>query len=377
MAEPHTSGATGRKIRVLVADDSAVMRRAITRILEFDPSMEVVATARDGAEAIEMVATLRPDAITMDVNMPRVDGLRAVEEIMGRFPTPIVLLSAFAQPGSAVTRKALSTGAVHVMQKPSEFGIALDIDMHAEELRSRVREAARVRVVRNATFGMEHQAPVRVPKAPVLARPDHGGLPIIAIGSSTGGTVALAEILPLFPAELPACVLIVQHMPPGYTGSWARQLNEVSKISVAEARHGDLLGPARALIAPGGHHMEVRRGAVQLSAGPRVKHHRPSVDVLFDSLVPQGPRVIAALLTGMGDDGVAGMQRLHAAGAQTLVQDQRTSVVWGMAGAAVRTGCVQRQCSPVEAAQHLILRANHLASSSGDTLAAASGAGRA
>jgi two-component system, chemotaxis family, protein-glutamate methylesterase/glutaminase len=347
-----------RHIRVVIADDSAVMRRVITRILEAEADIEVVGAARDGAEAVELVTSLHPDAITMDVNMPRVDGLRAIETIMGRNPTPIVLLSAFARPGGRVVERALALGVVHVVTKPSEFGIALDLDLQAEELRAKVRSAARVRVIRNASFGMDpaRQAldargcpPRPQPKATPLQ-----SIPVIAIGASTGGTVVLGDMLPLFPKDLGACVLIVQHMPPGYTAEWAQALNESTTLTVTEARHGDFLLPGKVFVAPGGHHMEVKGTHIRLSGGPRVKMHRPSVDVLFDSLLPVAGLVCAVLLTGMGDDGVAGMVRLHAAGAHSLVQDRGSAVVWGMPGAAVRAGCVRKQLPPAEMTAELV-----------------------
>jgi len=341
------------------------MRRVITRILEAAADIEVVGTARDGAEAIELTTRLRPDAVTMDVNMPRVDGLRAIQTIMGRNPTPIVLLSAFARPGGRVVEQALAFGVVHVVSKPSEYGIALDLDLQAEEIRAKVRSAARVRVIRNASFGMDPARQLldaggsELRRRPTAAPAQ--GVPLVAIGASTGGTVVLGEMLPLLPADLPACVLVVQHMPPGYTAEWAASLNQTAALSVAEARHGDFLVPGKVFVAPGGHHMEVRGAHVRLSAGPRVKMHRPSVDVLFDSLIPSAATVCAVLLTGMGDDGVAGMMRLRAAGARSVVQDRDTSVVWGMPGAAVRAGCVQKQLPPFEITRFLVTEVREMA----------------
>jgi len=352
------SGSTARRIRVVVADDSAVMRRVITRILEGASDIEVVATAKDGAEAIELATKLHPDAITMDVNMPRVDGLRAVQTIMGRNPTPIVLLSAFARPGGKVVEQALAYGVVHVVAKPSDYGIALDLDLHAEELRAKVRSAARVPVIRNASFGMDPARQVLSGGAgsfrPRSCPSETSGVPVIAIGASTGGTVVLGEILPLFPADLAACVLVVQHMPPGYTREWAEALDQTTAVKVAEARHGDFLQPGNVFVAPGGHHMELKGTHVRLSAGPHVKLHRPSVDVLFDSLIPLARRVCAVLLTGMGNDGVAGMMRLHASGARSVVQDESSAAVWGMPGAAVKAGCVQKQLRPIELVNYLV-----------------------
>lgn len=342
-----------KKIRVVVADDSAVMRRAITRILEADPRIEVVATARDGAEAIELTAKLRPDAVTMDVNMPRIDGLRAVEIIMGRHPTPIVVISAHVDSDRTVVQRAMARGAVHVIAKPRDLAFAFDPDRQGAEIRAKVREAAHVPVIRNANFGMAARERVLKGPLPVLTGTAEGP-PIVAIGASTGGTIAVGEMLPLLPGDLPACVLIVQHMPPGYTADWARTLDGAAHVTVCEAKHGDHLRAGMVLVAPGGHHMEVRDGTVRLSAGPPVKHHRPSVDVLFDSLRPMASRVIAVLLSGMGDDGAAGMVRLRAAGSETVVQNEASSVVWGMPGAAVKSGCVKRQLPPVETAQFVV-----------------------
>lgn len=365
---------------MIVADDSAVMRRVITRILESEPGFEVIATAKDGMEVIDLAAKLRPDVITMDVNMPRLDGLRAVETIMGRNPIPIVLLSAFARPGGKVVEQALAHGVVHIVQKPSDYGISLDLDLQAEEIRSKVRSAAHVRVVRNASYGMDAGRQVlRTVPNPVAERPRpvrSEGPAIVAIGASTGGTVVIGELLSLLPRDFPSCVLIVQHMPPGYTADWARTLSQGCALAVAEARHGDFVAPGKVFIAPGGHHMEMKREHIALSAGPRVKMHRPSVDVLFDSLLPVAARVYAVLLTGMGDDGVGGMMRLHAAGAATIAQDQATAVVWGMPGAAVRAGCVERQLPADGIARYLIREMERPAADRSPTALRSGGVGR-
>jgi two-component system chemotaxis response regulator CheB len=352
------TGSPRSPIRVLVVDDSGVMRRAITRILESEPDLQVVGTAKDGAEAVELAVRLRPDVITMDVNMPRVDGLRAVQIIMGRQPIPIVIVSGYAQAGGVVQERALAYGAVHVVEKPTGSSISLDIDACAQEIREKVRAAARVPVVRSASFVARlDPKPAPRPERTILPHVPRvapaNGLPVVAIGASTGGTVALGELIPALPAEFAGCLVIVQHMAPGYTAELARALDETARIRVVEAKHGDLLRAGVAFIAPGGHHMEVREERIRLNAGPTVKMHRPSVDVLFDSLRPVAKRVRAVLLSGMGDDGVAGMTRLLAAGAQTIVQNEMSSVVWGMPGAAIKAGCATLQMSPSEIGEHL------------------------
>lgn len=363
--ETEAGKGTARKIRVVVADDSGVMRRVLTRIIETDPRMEVVAVARDGAEAIELTSKLRPDVVTMDINMPRVDGLRAIEVIMGRHPTPIVVISGHVPVDGPAGLRALAFGAVHVVEKSSDLAMAADGDREAENIRSKIRAAANVPVIRNANFGMAparrvmHKAPPPLP----LGEPIDG-LPIVAIGASTGGTVAFAEMLQCFPADFPGCVLVVQHMPAGYTADWARTLDLTAHITVREARDGDHLRPGSVFIAPGGHHMDVRDVRIRVGLGPRVNHHRPSVDVLFDSLRPVAARVTAVLLSGMGEDGVAGMTRLRELGADTVAQTEATSVVWGMPGAAVKSGCVARQLPPPTAGEYVVARVRELAAQS-------------
>jgi two-component system, chemotaxis family, protein-glutamate methylesterase/glutaminase len=350
-------GDSRRRLRVLVADDSAVMRRTITRIIEAPGDMEVIATARDGAEAIELAQSLRPDVITMDVNMPRLDGLRAVEVIMGRHPLPIVIISSYTKRGGKAATQALAYGAVEIVEKPSNVGVSLDLDLQADEIRTKVRTAAHVPVVRTASFGMVRSAsasqrlPVTAPRR--SATQPSKGFPIVAIGASTGGPAALSEMLSLLPAGFQGCLLIVQHMPPGYTHDLAQCLDQRSAITVVEARHNEPVIAGVAYIAPGGLHMELPHGRIKLHDGPRENLHRPSVDVLFESLLHVAERVQAVLLSGMGDDGMQGMKRLRAGGAATMAQDEESSVVWGMPGAAVKAGCVALQLPPARLAERL------------------------
>lgn len=344
------------RLRVLVADDSGVMRRTITQIVEAEGDMQVIATARDGAEAIELAERLRPDVITMDVNMPRLDGLRAVEVIMGRRPVPVVIISSYTKRGGKAAAQALGYGAVEIVEKPSRVGITLDLDLQATEIRSKVRAAARVRVVRTASFGMARRPqPSARPQvaAPRVSPSKTNGFPIVAVGASTGGPAALSELLAMLPAGFRGSLMIVQHMPPGYTNDLAHCLDQKSLITVVEARHGDPVVPGVAYIAPGGFHMEWSSDHIKLHEGPRQNMHRPSVDVLFESLVPVTERVQCVLLSGMGDDGVEGMKRLRAGGAATIAQDEASSVVWGMPGAATKSGCAVLQFSPARMAEYL------------------------
>jgi two-component system chemotaxis response regulator CheB len=348
-----------RRLRVLVADDSGLMRRVITNILHAEGDIEVIATARDGAEAVELAETLRPDVITMDVNMPRVDGLRAVEIIMGRNPVPVIIISSYTKRGSKTATQALAYGAVDIVEKPSQVGVSLDLDLQAQEIRAKVRAAARVRVVRTASFGMVRRPAAVEPlsctanAAAAAPRKSTDGMPIVAIGASTGGPAALSEMLPCIPAGFRGCIVIVQHMPPGYTSDLAHCLDQRCAITVVEARHGDPLIPGVAYIAPGGLHMEVVRHHIKLHNGARRNLHRPSVDVLFESLAEAAPRVHAVLLSGMGDDGVNGMKTLRGRGAAALAQDEASSVVWGMPGAAAKAGCAALQFPPARMAEYL------------------------
>lgn len=358
-ADAAPASESERRLRVLVADDSGLMRRVITNILQAEGDIDVIATARDGAEAVELAETLRPDVVTMDVNMPRVDGLRAVEIIMGRNPLPVVIISSYTKRGSKAATQALAYGVVEIVEKPSQVGVSLDLDLQAQEIRAKVRAASRVRVVRTASFGMVRRPaavePLMSTATPrvATARQPAAGLPVVAIGASTGGPAALSEMLPVIPAAFRGCILIVQHMPPGYTSDLAHCLDQRCNITVVEARHGDPLIPGVAYIAPGGLHMEIVRNHIKLHNGARRNLHRPSVDVLFDSLVEAAPRVHAVLLSGMGDDGVLGMKALRARGAAALAQDEPSSVVWGMPGAAAKAGCAALQFPPARMAEYL------------------------
>lgn len=345
-------------IRVLVVDDSALMRKLLTDILSSDPELEVVGAARDPYVARDMIKQLEPHVLTLDVEMPRMDGITFLRNLMRLRPMPVVMISTRTSLGADTTLEALSIGAVDFVTKP-ESDVLNELPAYTEEIVGKVKAAARARVQR----GTERARAVRPAHAPppvpparftadaVLPRaslvPTRGGhrpVRVVAIGASTGGTEAIAEVVSGLPADGPP-VVIVQHMPPGFTARFAERLDLISQVRVREARDRDRLEPGHVYVAPGQKHLLVHRGPggleCQLSDGPPVNRHRPAVDVLFRSVASAvGGAAVGVLLTGMGDDGARGLHELREAGAPIMVQDEATSVVWGMPGAAVRMGPV-------------------------------------
>ncbi len=320
-----------RAIRVLVVDDSAFMRYTITKYLTADPEIEVVGQARDGLDALEKVATLRPDVVTLDVEMPRMDGLTALRRIMREHPVPVVMLSSLTQRGAYTTIQALMRGAVDFVPKPTT---GVDIGTVADELIAKVKVAARSRLA-DASAG----EPVSS-GAKGGVRPFHRGDPLVVIGASTGGPRALQQVLSKLPGDFPAAVAIVQHMPPGFTQSLAQRLNECSSLTVQEAADGDRLAQGLALLAPGDFHLRFRDAhRVALDHGPRRNHVRPAVDVTMESAAEHhGAAVIGVVLTGMGSDGREGARRIKAAGGRVIAEDESTSVVYGMPRSVVEAG---------------------------------------
>ncbi|MFO0725359.1 MAG: chemotaxis response regulator protein-glutamate methylesterase [Myxococcota bacterium] len=330
-------------VKVLIVDDSALVRTVLSRGLSEAPGMEVVGTARDPYEARDLLVKLRPDVMTLDVEMPRMDGVTFLSKIMAVLPTPTVVLSSLTTHGSKLALSALEAGAVDVVEKPAA-GVADGLTHMMRELVSRVRVAATTKVAKRAT------AMVEVGPAPAL---DQTTDAVIGLGASTGGVSALGRILPALPAWTPG-VVIVQHMPAGFTRDFAQRLNGQCQMRVAEAAHGDRVLRGHVLVAPGGdQHLEVRRVGgeyrVALVAGPPVSGHRPSVDVFFRSLAHSaGKNATACLLTGMGEDGARGLLELRGAGGRTYAQDEASSAVWGMPGTAVHLGAADRVL-PLEA----------------------------
>jgi two-component system chemotaxis response regulator CheB len=338
-----------KKIRVLVVDDSAVMRQLLSEVLNSDPSIEVVGTAPDPFVAREKIKLLNPDVLTLDVEMPRMDGLAFLRNLMRLRPMPVVMCSSLTQKGATVALDALSLGAVDFVAKP-KVDVAHGIKEAAQEIISKVKMAAHARVrplvdpVAAMNVDDRHDADVVLPKrtAPThFATTDR----IIAIGASTGGTEAIKEVLSHLPADIPG-VVIVQHIPKAFSGPFALRMNASSVLNVCEAQDRQPILAGHVYIAPGDQHLlVVRDGAryqCRLSDGDLVNRHRPSVDVLFRSVAQSaGRNSIGVMLTGMGRDGAEGMKEMREAGASTIAQDEHTSVVWGMPGAAWEVNAVQ------------------------------------
>lgn len=339
-------------VRVLIVDDSAVVRQLLGEMLARDPGIDVVGTAADPLIAREKIQRLRPDVLTLDIEMPRMSGLEFLEQLMRMRPMPVVMVSTLTERGAAATLQALSLGAVDVVAKP-KASVAAEFERSAADIVARVKHAAKARI-RPAVRG-EPTPPVSVlpartpaiPSGPSAVRPmpataAEGDAHLIALGASAGGTEALRVVLQGLPAHAPAVVL-AQHLPANFSAAFAERLDRHSAMHVREARDGEDILPGHAYIPPGGRHLAiVRHGRgwrCAVEDGPPVNRHKPAVDVLFHSVARHaGARAIGALLTGMGDDGARGLLAMRAAGARTLVQDEATSVVWGMPGAAMRLG---------------------------------------
>lgn len=320
------------KVRVLVVDDSAFMRYTISHHLSTQADMEVVGLASDGVEGVEQVEALRPDVVTLDVEMPRLDGLSALRQIMAKHPVPVVMMSSLTKEGAAITVEALTVGAVDFVTKPSQ---SISVHQVLGELAEKVRQAARARV-RAPGSGAAPRARVAPAPAPAGARVER----LVVIGSSTGGPGALREVIGRLPAGLPAGVVVVQHMPPNFTRSLAERLDELSAVPVKEAVAGDRVQVGQVLLAPGGLHMTLNRnGDIQLADGPTVNGVKPAVDVtMMSAAAAFGERVLAVILTGMGHDGRDGSRAVKQAGGRTIVQDEATCIVYGMPRSVVEAG---------------------------------------
>ena len=329
------------QIRVLVVDDSAFARLAVTRMLRADPEIVVAGVAVDGKDAVEKVLELKPDVVTLDIQMPHISGLDALRQIMERHPVPVLLLSSLTQEGADVTLRGLELGAMDFVDKSSVRGSMNLLDL-GEELRAKVRALAQVPMARLERAHAESRR--RVEAQPALAaRAD-----AVVMAASTGGPAALQAVIPRLPAALPAGVLVVQHIPPGFTRSLAERLAARSAVPVREAEEGDAVTPGQVLIAPAGSHLtlkRVRRGVyVCLSPEPSDTLHRPSADVLMASAARvYGPRLLGVVMTGMGSDGLAGLTAIRAAGGRTLAESEETCVIYGMPKAAAEAGVVDRQ----------------------------------
>jgi len=323
------------KIRVLIVDDSALMRKLLTTVLSADGDIEVVGAAPDPYVAREQIKALNPDVVTLDIEMPHMNGIEFLRKIMELRPTPVVMISTLTQAGAEITLEALEIGAVDFVAKPADAGAVLHL---GSELIPKIKSAAQARLRPRIT-------PLRRPQARAsLPGPSDK---IIAIGASTGGVEALKALLMELPADVPP-VLITQHMPERFTGAFARRLDSECPMHVYEAGHNQVIEHGCAYIAPGGHHLEIERrgGTLQcsLNDGPLVSGHRPSVDVLFHSVAKNvAPRAVGVILTGMGKDGADGLLAMRKAGCATLGQDESTALVYGMPRVAFEIGAVERQ----------------------------------
>lgn len=322
-----------QRVRALVVDDSAFMRRVISDILNSDPEIEVIGYARNGEDAVKKVYDLRPDVVTLDVEMPRLNGLGALSQIMQENPTPVVMLSAYTDRGRRETIEALELGAVDFIAKPSG-----EISLHLEELKgeilTKVKIAARTKVRKLAKI-VKHRP------AKLQARRTDGMRKLVVIGASTGGPKAVLEILSKLPSNLPACFLIVQHMPGGFTTSFAKRLNSKSRLRVEEAKNGAALSQGVAYVAPGDYHMLVNGSSLNVVGGLKLHGVRPAIDFTMESAaIKYGENAVGVLLTGMGIDGAAGMKAIKERGGLTIAQDEETSLVFGMPRAAINLGCV-------------------------------------
>jgi len=325
------------RIRVLVVDDSALMRKLIPAILARDSSIEVVGTAMDGAFALKKIEELQPDVVTLDLEMPRMDGMETLRLIMRRTPLPVILFSTHSKEGGYATLKALAYGAVDFLAKPKDAA-AGRLDEIADQLIAKIKVAKRA-VGRKLPAAVIEEAAVRKKEIRAALPPRR----VIAIGISTGGPNALQFVLSQIPGDFQSTILIVQHMPEGFTEMFAKRLDECSALHVHEARSGDLLLAGRVLICPGNRHMMVRRmprgDMVVLSDSAPVNGHRPSADVLFHSVAQEfGLTTVGILMTGMGDDGAEGLGAIKAAGGMTIAQSEDTCVVSGMPRAAILKG---------------------------------------
>ncbi|TAM11745.1 MAG: chemotaxis response regulator protein-glutamate methylesterase [Nevskiaceae bacterium] len=339
-----------RPIRVLVIDDSALMRQLITELLSTGHDIRVVGAAPDPYAARTLIKQLNPDVLTLDVEMPRMDGLTFLENLMRLHPMPVVMLSSLTERGAEVTLQALELGAIDFINKP-HIDVVHGFNEIAAEIVEKVRTAAATRPRQR----LPRPAPPATAPRAAGYRLTHG---LIAIGASTGGTEAIREVLSAMPPDSPA-VVITQHIPPAFSGPFAQRLDRNSTMHVVEATDNAALLPGHAYVAPGGRHLRVVRDGARfrckLGDDEPVNRHKPSVDVMFDSVArAAGANCAAALLTGMGDDGARGLLRLREAGAETFVQDEATSVVWGMPGVAWRLGAAEHALPLSEVADRLV-----------------------
>ena len=342
-----------KKFRVLIVDDSTFMRKVLESILNSDDQLQVVGQAKDGREAVTLAESLKPDVITMDINMPHVDGLQATAQIMTTNPRPIVIVSSESREGAASTLKALELGAIEFVAKPSS-GIDLDMQSVKDDLLRKVRMSAKVRVVRTASrLASTLQAvgnspastPQRVAPRPQLTAPLDQRFPIVVLGASTGGPATVMRLAPGFTRDFPAAVFLVQHMPATFTTQYAAQLAEFTSIRVKEAEANETVLPGTLYICPGAQHLRVTpAGRIQLdNTSGRINGYLPNIDVTMETVAAYaGAMSIGVVLTGMGNDGANGAKAIKSAGGMVLAQDEATSVIFGMPAEAIKLSAVDQ-----------------------------------
>ncbi|HLZ49495.1 MAG TPA: chemotaxis response regulator protein-glutamate methylesterase [Candidatus Acidoferrum sp.] len=342
---------TNKKFRVLIVDDSAFMRKVLEAIFNADDQLQVAGHAKDGREAVALAESLKPDVITMDINMPHVDGLQATAEIMTRNPRPIVIVSSESKDGAASTLKALELGAIEFVAKPSS-GIDLDMQSVKEDLLRKVRMAAKVRVVRTASrlaSTLQKSGTTPKPVSPAAPRtvPSSSAtdqrFPVVVLAASTGGPATVMRLAPGFTRDFPAAVILVQHMPAAFTTQYAAQLVDFTGIRVKEAEPNEPLQAGTLYICPGGQHLRVTpSGRIQLDGSSgRINGYLPNIDATMESVAAYaGSMSIGAILTGMGNDGTSGAKAIKAAGGLVLAQDEATCVIFGMPAEAIKAGAV-------------------------------------
>lgn len=349
------------KVRVLIVDDSAVVRQTLAKVLGADPEIEVIATAGDPYAAAEKIEEQVPDVITLDVEMPRMDGVTFLRRIMSQHPIPVVICSSLAEAGTQTALEAIESGAVEIVTKP-KLGVRQFLEESCTTLCDAVKAAARARLRPvSPRRTVEPKLTADAVLAPATSAMSRTTEKVVMIGASTGGTEALRTLLEALPADTPG-IVIVQHMPELFTRAFAARLDGLCAITVKEAESGDTVLRGRALIAPGNHHLLLQRSGaryfVEIREGPLVCRHRPSVDVLFRSAARYaGPNAVGVILTGMGDDGARGMLEMHQTGATTIAQDEATCIVFGMPKEAIKLNGVDK-VMPLETIAGAILNAS-------------------
>ncbi|MDD2853276.1 MAG: chemotaxis response regulator protein-glutamate methylesterase [Desulfuromonadaceae bacterium] len=338
------------KIKVLIIDDSALVRQTLCDILNSDPEIEVVGSAADPILAAERMRTIIPDVITLDVEMPRMDGITFLQKLMSQHPIPVVMCSSLAESGSETALKALEYGAVDIITKP-KMGTKQFIEESRTRICDAIKGAAAARLGPLKAMRTMKEVSPKYSADVIMEKPNSKAMlltteKIVAVGASTGGTEALKVFLEMLPEDAPG-IVIVQHMPENFTAAFAKRLDSICRVTVKEAQDNDTVVRGRALIAPGNHHLLLKRSGaryyVEIKDGPLVSRHRPSVDVLFRSAARYaGKNAVGVIMTGMGDDGAHGMKEMHDAGAVTIAQDEATCVVYGMPHEAVKLGGVNK-----------------------------------